>query len=257
MKDELVARLAREAPALSASVIAAMYEHPFWLERFGERGRKFASEDGQQHVAYLVQALVAHDPAVLTRYARWLRSVLTTRGMCSRHLEENFERLARAIGATVDDAAVATEYLREACLALSYEANPARELQDAMPRLADAAAAELERAHPGAISVWGTHGEVAHRDDMLHYLSYLSDAAEIRKPEGFLDYVAFVYSNAVERGRHAELVVAALGALSTLVAHDRVLSVAAKAFCARTFEGAAQRIAARAVTRPVETRSTP
>src|SRR3954447_8919885 len=150
VRTDLVAELAREAPALSASVIAAMYEHPFWLERFGERGRKFATEDGQQHVAYLVQAVVAHDPAVLTRYARWLRSALTTRGMCSRHLEENFERLARAIGATVEDAAVATEYLREPRLALRYDANPARELQDATPRFAAAAAAELERAHPGA-----------------------------------------------------------------------------------------------------------
>ena len=257
MNAELVARLEREAPALSASVIAAMYEHPFWLERFGERGRKFAAEDGQRHVAYLVQAVVAQDPGVLVRYARWLRSVLTTRGMCSRHLEENFERLARAIGATIEDAAVATEYLREACLALRYDANPARELEDATPRLADAAAAELERAHPGAISVWGTRGEVAHRDDLVHYLSYLSDGAEIRRADGFLNYVAFVYTNAVERGRHAELVIAALGVLATLVAHDRALSVAAKAFCARAFEEAAQRVALRAVTRPAETRSTP
>ena len=257
MNGNLVARLEREAPALSASVLAAMYEHPFWLERFGEHGRKFASDDGQHHVAYLVQALVAEDPAVLARYARWLRSVLTTRGMCSRHLEDNFERLARAIGASIDESAVATEYLREAGMALRYDANPARELQDATPRLADAAAAELQRAHPGAISVWGTRGEVAHRDDLLHYLSYLSDAAELRHSDGFLSYVAFVYTNAVERGRHAELVIAALASLSTLVAHDRALSVAAKAFCAQAFETAAERIAMRAFTRPVEVRSTP
>jgi hypothetical protein len=257
VNTELVARLEREAPALAASVTAAMYEHPFWLERFGERGRTSATEDGQRHVAYLVQAVAAEDPVVLSRYARRLRSVLTTRGMCTRHLEEHFERLARAIGATVEDAAVATEYLREAELALRYDANPARELGDATPRLADAAAAELERAHPNAISVWGTRGEVAHRDDVLHYLSYLSDAAETREAEGFVSYVAFVYANAVERGRHAELVIAALGALSTLIAGDHALSVAAKAFCARAFEAAAERIATRAVTGPVETRSTP
>jgi hypothetical protein len=257
MSTELVVRLEREAPSLSASVIAAMYEHPFWFERFGERGRKHSNEDGQHHVSYLVQALLAHDPAVLARYARWLRSVLTTRGMCTRHLEENFERLARAIGATIDDSSLATEYLREACFALRYDANPARELQDASPRLADAAAAELERLHPGAVSVWGTSGEVAHRDDLLHYLSYLSDAAEIRRSDGFLGYVAFVYANAVERGRHAELVVAALATLATLVAHDQLLSVAAKAFCARAFEEAAERIAVRAASRPVEARSTP
>jgi len=257
MNDELVARLARDAPALSASVLAAMHEHPFWLERFANDARKFAAEDGQQHVAHVMQAVSARDPAVLTRYARWRRSLLTARGLCTLHLEQYFERLARAIGATIDDAAVATEYLREACLALCYDRDPARELQEAMPRLADAAAAEFERAHPHAISVWGTRGEVAHRDDILHYLSYLSDAAEGLEVDGFSNYVEFVYSNAIERGRHAELVIAALGELSTLVAHDRVLSASAKAFCARAFEDAGQRIAARAVTRPVDTRSTP
>src|SRR5436305_13118195 len=84
------------ASALAERALAAMYRNPFWDERFGERGRRFAREDNLHHLAYLVQALRAESPDLLTGYARWLQRVLTTRGMCSRHVGENFARLSEA-----------------------------------------------------------------------------------------------------------------------------------------------------------------
>jgi hypothetical protein len=135
----MTARLAQELEAqaggLTARVVAEMYLDPFWSERFGERGRKFSEEDGQHHVSYLVQALVAREPEVLARYGCWLRSVLTTRGMCTRHLAENFERLESAVSDAIADASPAVEYLRAARAALQAELGDAQPLAAANERL--------------------------------------------------------------------------------------------------------------------------
>ena len=97
MSEALRAALIERAAALSQSVLDRMYENPFWMERYGERGRRFANEDSLHHVSYLVAALASGDAAVFERYAQWLRSVLVSRGMCSEHLGENFRLLASAI----------------------------------------------------------------------------------------------------------------------------------------------------------------
>src|SRR3954465_800704 len=112
---------------LADRALEAMYRDPFWDARFGERGRRYAREDNVHHIAYLVQALRAASVDLLTNYARWLQRVLTTRGMCSRHIGENFERVAEGIG----DAAPAFAFLDEAAAALAYDGGPARAVQEA------------------------------------------------------------------------------------------------------------------------------
>jgi hypothetical protein len=142
-----------------------MYENPFWMERYGERGRRFANEDSLHHIGYLDQALAAADSAVFERYARWLRSVLVSRGMCSEHLAENFRLLAAAIAeAGLPDAARAGEILHDGARALAYENGDAAVLESIRPRLVDA----VRGAPDGALL----------RDDDSRYLvSYLIDAA--------------------------------------------------------------------------------
>src|ERR1043165_7247139 len=92
--NELAARLEAHAEELVRESLEAMYRDPFWLERFGERGRKFAREDRMYPLKYLPAALSIGATQTLEDYARWLQRVLTTRGMCTLHIEENFARLA-------------------------------------------------------------------------------------------------------------------------------------------------------------------
>src|SRR4051812_15173560 len=96
-RQQLAERIERLGDSFARRALSIMYANPFWDDRFGERGRRFAEEDGRHHVSYLCEALRQGDPRVMVRYARWLQSVLTTRGMCSAHLDENLERIGGVI----------------------------------------------------------------------------------------------------------------------------------------------------------------
>jgi hypothetical protein len=172
LADELEAR----ADALAQRAVEAMYRDPFWDARFGSRGRAFALEDNRHHVSYLVQALRAGSPELLVNYGRWLQSVLTTRGMCSRHLDDNFLILSETIEAEgIAEAARARDYLDEARRGLRYTAGAARELQVATEAIANRAAARGGRA-----------------EELLHYLSYLADALALGRDDLFAAHIRWV-----------------------------------------------------------------
>lgn len=158
-------RLASDGPALSERVLADMYRDPFWQARFGDRGRHHSRADGDFHLKYLAESLVANDARVFDNYATWLRELLSSRGMCSRHLAENFTRLADAFeGAGWSDAQPAIDTLRGGARSLTYKTGTA-------------AVIDALRA--------GTADEV----DTL--LSYLADALAFAQPSRFAAYVAF------------------------------------------------------------------
>lgn len=207
MNQALVDRLLARGGQVSARVIEDMYRDEFWIARFGQRGRQHSSQDGDFHVTYLVQALVADDPGIFESYARWLQSVLTTRGMCTRHLAENFERLSRAIAAEVEDSGRASEILRAGVEALRYPAGPARELQDAAERLASRTNAE--------------------REDTLHLLSYAADAIALGRPELFASHAKWLASWRPQKA-------AAIAPLTAAIRADAALSPELKAAAERT-----------------------
>ena len=214
----LADQLEAEADALTRRVVEQMYTNPFWDERFGERGRQFAEEDGRYHVQHLATALRLGTPAAMEHYARWLQVVLTTRGMCSCHLAENFARLADAIqAADLPDAEQAIPYLRAAEEALVYQDGPARELQLAATQLADRCVAALYRRHPDWLARWGPAGRDRCRDDLLYHLSYLADAVALGKPEVFADYARWIAGFLARRGIPVEHL------RETLVALDEAL----------------------------------
>ena len=176
MSTALIVALKERRRELAARSIAEMYRDPFWTQRFGERGRKFADEDGLHHVDYLVRALEAGTSEVLTEYARWLQVVLTARGMCSEHLRENFERLARlVVEAGLPDAQLAARHLADAQQALQYPSGIGREVQETAARLGS------------SLSGLG-------RDAQL-LLSYLADALNLEQPELFEKHVAWLRAN--------------------------------------------------------------
>ncbi|HVZ87471.1 MAG TPA: hypothetical protein VHG72_10915 [Polyangia bacterium] len=189
--EPLAAEIERRVPALSRRVIEEMYQNPFWGERFGDGGRGHANEDGDFHVRYLAEAARAGSPAVMITYARWLRSVLTARGMCTRHLADNFARLAAAVGAEeMPGRTQVIDLLIEAEAGLLYEAPEPRAIQERAPDLAAAAIGRLQAAHAD----WYQEGRGWGRclDDALYHLSYLADAVAMGRADLFMGYLTFI-----------------------------------------------------------------
>ena len=185
MSERLRAALREQARPLSQRVLDEMYENPFWMERYGERGRRYADEDSLHHISYLDQALAAGDAAVFEKYARWLRSVLVSRGMCSDHLGENFVRLAQAIeDAALPDAPQARQILDKGDAALRYEEGEAGRLDAQRDALREA----VRQAARGA---------AMREDDVRYLVSYFVDAAATSEAAHFETFAARVPAAAV------------------------------------------------------------
>ena len=184
MNDDLLRLLEAHGHAISQQVLEDMYrEDPFWTRRFGDKGRRHADEDSDFHMQYLRRAVDANDPDVMVRYATWLRDVLVSRGMCSRHLAENFERLAQAIAARGwDGGRKAVAIVEEAARALEYrEGSVAR----------------------------GVH-DLAFPDDGRHLASYLADAISRDNPSLFIDHVRWLARETPGQGGGLDDALAAL-----------------------------------------------
>jgi hypothetical protein len=207
----LIERLEASAAELARRSIAEMYDNPFWQARFGDRGRENADRDGAYHVSYLIQALAANDASVMTNYARWLQTLLVSRGMSSRHIAENFERLSRAIRAEVAEPEPALELLASATRALVYDAGPARELQQLAVPLAQAVVDELERTHTAWFAAASSYPSLAaldsieqaerarFEDEVLDFVAYLADALHAARPELFVGHVLWTQAYQVRR----------------------------------------------------------
>jgi len=193
----LIERLEAKASELARRSIAEMYDNPFWQERFGARGREMAEKDAQFHVSYLLSALAASDPGVLATYARWLQTLLVSRGMCSLHIAENFERLAAAIAQDIPESEPAVALLRGAVDALTYDGGPERELQERLASLADAAVDTLARRDPSWFAAASSFTSLASYESIAQaemarchervreHIAYLADAMHAGRPELF------------------------------------------------------------------------
>lgn len=178
MRHEALCKLLDEhADRLTDRVLAEMYRDPFWHARFGHRADVHGRKDGRFHVDYLIQALHADDPVIVENYARWLQQVLTSRGMCTRHLADNFELLGRAISAESEwperEAAVAM--LDRARGALRYTSHPAAEVYAAIDELARAA---------------GDSGRPVR--ELADYACYAADALALALPEVLANHAVFM-----------------------------------------------------------------
>lgn len=185
--------LTEAAPRLTERVIAEMYANAFWQERFGDRGRRHAGQDGGSHVQYVVEALVAANARVFTEYASWLRGVLVPRGMCSRHLGENFDRLASAIGQEAwPDRDRAIAILRAGTQALVHTSGDAGAIDAMRGSLARDTVASLYTQHPEWLARSGDAERARCVDDLDYQLSYLADALAFSERERFVAHIVFV-----------------------------------------------------------------
>jgi hypothetical protein len=168
--------LQQKGRALSLAVIAEMYRDPFWDARFGPRGRTHADEDAGRHIEHLIVALRAGSQTLFTEYGRWLRAVLTTRGMCTRHLGDNFALLADAIEREgIADGARAAAYLRSAQSALYDAPGAAGVLYRERAAIVDAVIARAGGS----------------RDDLDYHVTFLADAVLHAQPALFAGWVQF------------------------------------------------------------------
>ena len=205
---ELVARLDASAERLTTRVLAEMYADPFWHARFGERADRHGRQDGRFHVDYVIQALQADDVGIIEHYARWLQQVLTSRGMCTRHLAENFARLADAIRDEAwpdGDAAIAM--LDAARAALTYPAGPARDVQQAEPALAVAATRAVAAAGPA-------DGAAEPTRDLAEIVDHAADAIALGRPDGFARHAVWLAGFLASSGVPRAQLVAQLEALA-------------------------------------------
>lgn len=78
-------------------------DYPSLLEKFGEQGREKCREDNEHHIKHLQTASVMEDEQFFIDYAHWLNGILTSRGMKTDHLIDNFERLHKAFNSTNEE----------------------------------------------------------------------------------------------------------------------------------------------------------
>lgn len=163
---ELAAAIERRAPEIARASSERMLADPFWEARFGRRGDHHTKQDGDFHVGYLVQALRLESAALLENYARWLRGVLVTRGMCSLHLREHLRALGEEVvraGVPVPDGGLAV--LDAGIAALTYADGDEGAVDRAAPAVAHAVAARLD----GRVTAPREH-------EIREWLSFLADA---------------------------------------------------------------------------------
>lgn len=95
-------------PSLVNTIIEEVTEgiyrdYPILLEKYGERGRQKCKEDNEHHIKYLQTAAAMEEEKYFVDYAHWLNGILTSRGMKTEHLIDNFQRLKNAFEKSIDD----------------------------------------------------------------------------------------------------------------------------------------------------------
>ncbi|RKG83759.1 hypothetical protein D7W82_24320 [Corallococcus sp. CA049B] len=214
---------ARTASIASASV-QALYEDPFWAARYGlQRARRFGDEDAVFHVRYLVQALDASRPAILEDYARWLRTLLVTRGMCSLHLDQHFEGLTRALQAQgFGPDSLPYTYVQSARQALHYKEGPAHAVESDAAAIISAVVRRTEGPLPA-----GSRPRL--EQEVRLQLSYLSDALALGRADLWDAHLQWYAGFWPQRGLSPLTLVQTLDALkATLDGHSEALTLLAR-----------------------------
>ena len=93
---------------VTADIYAA---YPFLLEKYGEQGKERCKEDNIHHLKTLETAFLVDDEKIFIDYTLWLNSVLTSRGMKSELIIDNFKRLLEALDGKLEGEAQASFYM--------------------------------------------------------------------------------------------------------------------------------------------------
>lgn len=180
-QPDLARAIEARTAQLAQESVEPFHRDPFWYARYGEaRTRRFGDEDAVFHVRYLVQALAQGAPSVMEGYARWLRTLLVSHGMCTQHLSQHFGWLQEALARAGLSGPEVRTVLASAQEALRYLEGTAAVLGAGSESLALHASRALGLAADRALQA-----------ELQLQLSYLADALAARRPELFLAHVRF------------------------------------------------------------------
>ncbi|NIK12011.1 hypothetical protein [Alkalibacillus almallahensis] len=100
------AELMQHAPyqQLVDAVVADIYkEKPELYDRFGDKGVERCREDNYFHLQYLTTSYHLKSTSIFLDYTAWLNEVLTSRGIDSGHIVQNYRLLIEHIPKTITD----------------------------------------------------------------------------------------------------------------------------------------------------------
>jgi hypothetical protein len=220
--------LAATAAAITASrdelankIVAECYRNPFWEARYGERGRARSLEDALHNLDNLSASLRLDLPAELVSYYRWLRDVLAPRGISGEHMREILRAQAAVLAESLlpDQAAITSAWFEHAAASLVYEHPFALAVASGEVEIVAGALGRLatESAEQGTqLSNEAGQGRREHEaQDLRYYLSYLSDAIALGKPDLFTGYTSWVAGTLAQEGASAAGLRAELRALAS------------------------------------------
>lgn len=94
------AALLEQKETIARSVTGLLYaEMPWLVDKYGERGRLKCLQDMRYNVEYLAPAVELDDPELFVRYARWVDSLLRSRGVPTGELARAFQLMASDVAA--------------------------------------------------------------------------------------------------------------------------------------------------------------
>lgn len=187
--DPLCQQIVRHQDAIVELVTDTMYDGtPYWVVRYGEGGRTSCSIDTYYNIAYVVDALGTKNHKGILIHTRWMRDFLISRGMCSEYYSLAFSLLKDAVLSVVD----AEHHER------------VNDLHEEVQR-------NLLTNHPFEQAVHSKRREIVGQvvtgyydrnerlkarvprqlfaRDVLHKVSYLTDAVTENNPAIFLDHI--------------------------------------------------------------------
>lgn len=86
----------KERERIVHNVVEEIYdEYPYLWEKFGQNGRERTEEDNYHHLDHLRAAFEMSSADFFMDYTTWLNNVLTSRGVGTFLIIDNFERLIR------------------------------------------------------------------------------------------------------------------------------------------------------------------
>lgn len=103
-------------------VVEEIYEaYPFLWEKFGQKGRDRTEEDNYHHLDHLSAAYDMNSVDFFIDYTDWLNNVLTSRGVGTHLIIDNYERLLRLLDqSTLEDEDECRAYMEYIQAALQH-----------------------------------------------------------------------------------------------------------------------------------------
>jgi len=90
--------------SIARAVTQRMFdEYPDILEKHGERGRQKCLQDMHYNIEHLIPAVDLERPEMFADYARWLDTMLGSRGVAARDVRRCFEMVADEARERYDD----------------------------------------------------------------------------------------------------------------------------------------------------------